>query len=94
MYFAKRQFDPFDQAAAHYFDVVDNEFFFHAIRTGEIVLPYTDALFDKDVKDTCDFWSINIYTRSMVDMRKANHERRTLSVHQGAHHQNEELLSG
>ena len=30
------------------------------------------ALFDKDVKDTCDFWSINIYTRSMVDMRKAN----------------------
>ena len=38
MYFAKRQFDPFDQAAAHYFDVVDNEFFFHAIRTGEIVL--------------------------------------------------------
>lgn len=72
MYFAKRQFDAFDQAAAHYFDVVDNEFFFHAIRTGEIVLPYTDALFDKDVKDTCDFWSINIYTRSMVDMRKAN----------------------
>ena len=72
MYFAKRQFDLFDQAAAHYFDVVDNEFFFHAIRTGELVLPYCDVLFDKDIKDTCDFWSINIYTRSMVDMRKAN----------------------
>ena len=71
MYFAKRQFDPFDQALAHYYDVVDNEFFFHAIRTGELVLPYCDVLFDKDIKGASDFWSINIYTRSMVDMRKA-----------------------
>ena len=72
MYFAKRQFDPFDRAAANYFDVVDNEFFFHAVRTGELVLPHCDVLFDGDIKDSCDFWSINIYTRSMVDMRKAS----------------------
>ena len=72
MYFAKRQFDAFDRAAAQYYDVVDNEFFFHAIRTGEVVLPGTDALYDRDIRDTSDFWSINIYTRSMVDMRKAN----------------------
>ena len=72
MYFAKRQFDPFDRAAANYFDVVDNEFFFHAVRTGELVLPHCDVLFDGDIKDSCDFWSINYYTRHFVTARTAD----------------------
>ena len=55
-------------------DLRDNEFFFHAIRTGEIVYPERDAVFNKEIKDTADFWSVNTYVRGMVDARKANLE--------------------
>lgn len=71
-YYAKRQYDKFDYTIQQYNGLVQNEFFFHAMRTGELVLSHTDALYDKSIKDTCDFWSINLYTREMVDTRRAD----------------------
>jgi len=66
----KRMFDEFDKALAAMKDAEGNEFFFHAIRTGEVVSPLTqDGFFDKDIKDTCDYWAINLYHRSTVDSR-------------------------
>lgn len=68
--FPKRLHDKFDNAVADMRDVYLNEYFFHAIRTGEVLVPGYGHKIDKSVKDTCDFWSINIYVRSMVDARK------------------------
>ena len=64
--------DPFDVALCNYMDVKNNEYYFHALRTGEIVQPMMDAVYSNDVKGTADYWSINIYTRNMVDARKSN----------------------
>lgn len=61
--------DKFDKALAEYRDVHQNEFFFHAIRTGELVIPGRKAIFNKDFKDSVDFWSINTYIRSLVNAR-------------------------
>ncbi|MBE7036504.1 MAG: glycoside hydrolase family 1 protein [Ruminococcaceae bacterium] len=70
MFHPKRQYDVFDRAWADYKDAQANEYFFHAIRTGEVVdLGRDDGFFDRDIKDTCDYWAINIYNRSAVDAR-------------------------
>ena len=66
----KRQGDKFDMAVQNYNDVLCNEYFFHAIRTGELVVPSCDAVYDKEIKDTCDYWAINTYLRRMIDTRK------------------------
>lgn len=71
-YYGKRQNDVFDRVMQQYKDIVDHEFFFHAMRTGELVLPGRDGIFDREIKDTADFWSINLYTREMVDSRKTD----------------------
>lgn len=71
-YYGKRQNDVFDLTMQKYQDIINHEFFFHAVRTGELVLPHKDGVFDRELKDTADFWSINLYTRDMVDSRKAN----------------------
>lgn len=65
----KRQGDTFDMALQNYYDVLCNEYFFHAIRTGELVVPTREAIYDKEIKDTCDYWAINTYVRRMVDSR-------------------------
>ena len=66
----KRMYDPFDKALADYRDECEIEFFFHAIRTGEVVSPQiADGYFDKDIKGTCDYWAINIYHRAIIDSR-------------------------
>lgn len=67
----KRQGDKFDMALQNYYDVLCNEYFFHAIRTGELVVPHRDAIYDKEIKDTCDYWAINTYVRRMLDTRVA-----------------------
>lgn len=77
-YYGARQSDPFDTALQGYLDAVDNEFFFHAIRTGELVVPGKDGIYDKEIKGTCDFWSINLYVRQMVDARKAKCKTRSM----------------
>lgn len=70
MFHPKRMYDPFDNAVAAMRDASENEFFFHAIRTGEVVAPLCgDGYFDKDIKNTCDYWAINSYHRSITDAR-------------------------
>ncbi len=69
MFDPSRRYDKFDNAAAEILDCQCNEFFFHAIRTGEVIVPGYGSYFDNNIKDTADYWAINIYTRSMVDSR-------------------------
>lgn len=68
-YAPKRHHDTFDKTMADYVDWVINGFFFHAIRTGELVLPFTDGKYCPEVKDSLDYWAINIYTRTLTDAR-------------------------
>lgn len=69
-YFPKRMNDPFDQAIGQYADAFCNEFFFHAMRTGELVMAGIEGIYDKEIKGTVDFWSINSYDRKMRDARR------------------------
>lgn len=71
-YMAKRPFDRWDRVMTDYNDLCNHEFFFHAIRTGEILYPYRDGVYDPDVKGTADYWSVNSYVRDLVDARKAS----------------------
>lgn len=72
LYSPKRPFDRFDRGVADYKDICDNEFFFHAIRTGEIVYPGTDGKYAPEIKDSADFWAVNMYVRTMIDSRRKN----------------------
>ena len=71
-FYAKRQHDTFDRRLQEWYDMLHNEFWFHAIRTGELVVPGKDGMYDKDIKDTCDYWAVNLYVRQMLDARKAD----------------------
>ena len=71
-YMAKRPWDRWDSTLAQYNDLRDHEFFFHAMRTGEILYPFRDGIYAPEVKDTVDFWSINSYVRDLIDARKAS----------------------
>ena len=73
-WFPRHYHDPLDRFMTDYIDFMTNEFFFHAIRTGELVCPFADAQFDAEVKGSADFWAINTYTRHMVDGRSASLE--------------------
>lgn len=71
-YTPKRHHDDFDKKMAEYVDWANNAFFFHAIRTGELVLPFMDGEICPEVKDSVDYWAINIYTRTLIDARLQN----------------------
>jgi beta-glucosidase len=73
-WFPRRYHDPLDRRMTDYVDLVTNEFFFHAVRTGELVFPGLDAEDAPEVKGTADFWAVNYYTRHMVDARRAGLE--------------------
>lgn len=68
-FFPVRRNDKFDNAITNYHDAFCNEFFFHAIRTGELVMEGFNSIYDKEIKNSLDFWSINIYDRKMRDAR-------------------------
>jgi beta-glucosidase len=70
-WFPRRYHDTLDRRMTDFADFVTNEFFFHAVRTGELVYPGLNGEFDADVKGTMDFWAVNYYTRHMVDSRLA-----------------------
>jgi beta-glucosidase len=70
----RRYHDKLDRIACDMDDWMQNEFFFHAIRTGEFVYPFFDAKYDADIKGSLDFWAINQYTRHMADARTAKLE--------------------
>ncbi len=67
-----RPYDELDLAATAMHNWLFNEFFFHGIRTGEIVLPGKDMEYVPELKDSCDIWAINYYHRGIVDSRKAD----------------------
>lgn len=69
---AYRPEDPFDAALTAYADWVANGWYYHAIRTGELVYPFTDARHCPQVKGRADFWGVNMYTRDLVDSRRKN----------------------
>lgn len=64
------RYDTPDKVMADYIDYIENEFFIHAIKTGEIVMPFHDAIIMPEVKGTCDFWALNTYIRQMINSRK------------------------
>lgn len=64
--------DSMDQTMASLVDWVTNEFFFHAVRTGEIVLPYREMEYLPELKGASDRWMINYYHRAPIDARKVN----------------------
>ena len=65
-----RAYDEADQLMAQYIDYMEQGFFINAIRTGEIVVPEHDALMIPELKDSVDFWAINVYTRQLINSRK------------------------
>ncbi len=66
-YMPYRPNNKMDIASAQYRDANDNEFFFHAMRTGEIIQLGRDGCYLPEVKGTSDFWSVNIYTRTLTN---------------------------
>lgn len=73
-WFPRRYHDSLDRRMTDYADFITNEFFLHALRTGELVYPNRDAEYDPQVKGALDCWSVNYYTRHMVDARRAGLE--------------------
>lgn len=69
LFFPKRYYNTADRMMCEYYDYITNEYFFHAIRTGEIIFPFTDGELCPELKGTSDFWSVNWYTRDLVDAR-------------------------
>ncbi len=68
--------DRLDRARAEFEDWTTNEFFFHAVRTGEIVYPYRDLEMVPELKGSCDYWAINYYHRRLCDARSAGAARK------------------
>ena len=64
------RYDYPDKVMADYIDYIENEFFIHAIKTGEIVMPFHDVVYMPELKGTCDFWALNTYIRQMINSRK------------------------
>ena len=73
-WFPRRFHDTLDARMADFADFSTNEFFFHALRTGELVYPGVDAEYDPEVKGALDYWAINYYTRHLIDARRAGLE--------------------
>jgi beta-glucosidase len=71
-WFPRRYHDSLDRRMTEFADFTTNEFFFHALRTGELVYPGVDAEYAPEVKGSLDYWSINYYTRHLIDARKAD----------------------
>ena len=69
-YVPQRYHDRWDRSMTEIKDLENNEYFFHAIRTGEIVFPYKNAIWAPEIKGTTDYWAVNSYVRSMIDARK------------------------
>jgi beta-glucosidase len=64
--------DKFDRISSEFSEWITNEFFFHALRTGEIVLPYRDVEYCGELKGAVDFWALNYYTRHLISARNAH----------------------
>jgi len=68
----RRPHDLFDRTLTDYADWAANGWYYHAIRTGELVYPFTDVRECPRVKGRADFWAVNMYSRDLVDSRAAS----------------------
>lgn len=59
-----------DRILSQYNDWMSNGYFYHACRTGEVILPGTDMQEIPGLKESMDFWGINYYTRSLCSAKK------------------------
>jgi len=67
--------DPTSEAdcmLARYRDWTANGYFYHAVRTGEVIYPGTDMRVLPDLPGAMDFWGINYYTRILSSAKRAN----------------------
>jgi len=71
-WFPKNPGSKLDAVAASLRDWSTNEYFIHAIATGEMLLPYTDGEYLPELKDSLDFWAINYYTRHFASAKTAD----------------------
>lgn len=69
-YFPSDPDNEFDITRTRISNWVVNDFFYHAIRTGEVLFPYRDAVEVPGLKGSCDFWSINYYTRHFISAKR------------------------
>ncbi len=81
MYMPYRPNNPMDIAQAEMMDARNHEYFFHAMRTGELIQPFYGGGYFPEIKGTVDYWSINIYTRTLVDSRKPEGSGKTRYKH-------------
>ncbi len=70
--YPNRYYDELDRTMTAFRDWLYNGCFMHGIETGEIVAPYIEAEECPELKGAMDFWSINIYTREIIDSRSRN----------------------
>lgn len=80
-YFPANPDDEFDITRTRITNWVVNDFFYHAVRTGEILFPYRDAVEIPELKGACDFWAINYYTRHFVTARNASGTAKRYECH-------------
>ena len=59
-----------DRVLSQYNMWKSNGYFFHACRTGEVILPGMDMVEIPELKESMDFWGINYYTRIMCSAKK------------------------
>jgi beta-glucosidase len=64
-----RYYDAADRMLTEHLDWEANGFFFHAVRTGALVLPHTDAVTIPGLTGSMDYWAVNYYTRQLIDAR-------------------------
>jgi beta-glucosidase len=84
--------DIFDRTMTDYADWCANGWYYHAMRTGELVFPFTKAEYLPEIKGRADFWGVNMYARDLVSARHANcraprHHHRSLIINK-AHETN------
>jgi beta-glucosidase len=68
----RRAHDVFDRTMADFADWCANGWYYHAIRTGELVYPFHDGRWLPSVKGRADHWAVNMYARDLVDARAKN----------------------
>lgn len=76
LHMAERPFDELDCLMARLADARENGVLLRAVRDGILAAPGMDAEECPEARHSMDFWGLNLYTRHMVDGRRADGEGR------------------